>query len=65
MELLITYRDAAKYFESKGIKTSRGRADEILTVQEAGGYQLMAAKLDDELKELMDAPCDSPYLTIR
>lgn len=65
MEMLISFRDAAKYFASKGIVVARGGADEILTVQEAGGYQMMVAKLDDELKELWDAPCDTPYMTVR
>ena len=65
MEQLIVFKDSAKYFESKGIKVVRGVADEILTVQEAAGFQLMAARLDDELKELWDAPCDTPYMTVR
>ena len=62
---MISFRDAAKYFESKGIVVARGGADEILTVQEAGGYQMMVAKVDAELKELWDAPCDTPYMTVR
>ena len=33
MELLITFRDATKYFEGLGIKVVRGEADELLTVQ--------------------------------
>jgi len=65
MEQLISFRDAAKFFESKGIKAVRGCANELLTVQEAGGYQLMALKLDDEMKSLWDAPCDTPYYTVR
>ncbi|MGB7981346.1 MAG: dihydroxyacetone kinase subunit DhaK [Candidatus Nanopelagicales bacterium] len=64
MELLIAFGDAAKYFDSLGIKVVRGEADELLTVQEAGGYQLIACKLDDELKELWDAPCDTPYFRV-
>lgn len=65
MEQLITYRDAANYFASKGIKAVRGLAEELLTVQEAGGYQLNVLKLDDETKALWDAPCDTPYYTVR
>ena len=64
MEQLIAYRDAAKFFESKGIKPVRGLAEELLTVQEAGGYQMMALKLDDEMKQLWDAPCNTPYYTV-
>jgi len=65
MEMLITFRDAAKYFEGLGIEVVRGEAGEMLTVQEAGGYQLIGCKLDDELKELWDAPCDTPYFRVR
>lgn len=61
MEMLIAFKDAAKFFEAKGIKVVRGEATEMLTVQEAGGYQMIACKLDDELKALWDAPCDTPY----
>lgn len=65
MEQYISFRDAKLFLEGKGIKVVRGHAAEVLTVQEAGGYQLMALKLDDELKELWDAPCDTPAYTVR
>ena len=65
MEQYISFRDAKNYFEAKGITVARGHAAEVLTVQEAGGYQLMALKLDDELKALWDAPCDTPAYTVR
>lgn len=65
MEQYITFRDAKLFFEGKGIKVVRGHAAEVLTVQEAGGYQLMALKLDTELKALWDAPCDTPAYTVR
>jgi len=65
MEQYITFRDAKNFFEAKGITVARGHAAEVLTVQEAGGYQLMALKLDDELKALWDAPCDTPAYTVR
>ena len=65
MEMLITFRDAARFFEAKGIKVVRGETGEFLTVQEAAGYQLMALKFDDETKALWDAPCDTPYFTVR
>jgi dihydroxyacetone kinase-like protein len=65
MEMLITFRDASKYFEKSGINVVRGEAGEMLTVQEAAGYQLIAYKFDDETKELWDAPCDTPYYTVR
>ncbi|PLW77151.1 dihydroxyacetone kinase subunit DhaK [Cohaesibacter celericrescens] len=65
MEQLITFRDATGYFTSKGIKVARGEAGEFLTVQEAGGYQMIVCKLDQELAELWDAPCDTPHYRVR
>ncbi len=65
MEQYISFRDAKLFLEGKGINVSRGHAAEVLTVQEAGGYQLMALKLDDELTALWDAPCDSPAYTVQ
>ena len=65
MEQYVAFRDAKLFFEGKGISVSRGHAAEVLTVQEAGGYQLIALKLDDELKPLWDAPCNTPAYTVR
>lgn len=63
MEMFITFRNAAKYMERKGIKVAASHVGEMLTVQEAGGYQLLGAKLDKELKELWNAPCSTPFLS--
>jgi hypothetical protein len=30
-----------------------------------GGFQMFLAKMDDELIDLFNAPCDSPYWTVR
>jgi dihydroxyacetone kinase-like protein len=38
---------------------------EYLTVQEMGGFQMFVAKMDDELIDLFNAPCDSPYWTVK
>ena len=65
MEMFITFRNAAQYMERKGIKVVASHVGEMLTVQEAGGYQLMGAKIDKELKELWNAPCSTPFLSKR
>ncbi|WP_206597529.1 dihydroxyacetone kinase subunit DhaK [Polycladidibacter stylochi] len=65
MELLITFKDAKNYFEQAGIKVIQGEAGEFLTVQEAGGYQMIVCKLDEELKQLWGEPCDTPYYRVR
>jgi len=64
MEQYVSYRDASLFFESKGIKVAAGHAGEVLTVQEAAGYQLMALKADAEILELWNATCDSPAYTV-
>ncbi len=57
MELYIVLRHCNKVLESKGIEMARTLAGEYLTVQEMGGFQMIIAKLDDELLELWDEPC--------
>jgi dihydroxyacetone kinase-like protein len=44
---------------------ARALVGEYLTVQEMAGFQMFVAKMDDELLRLWDAPCDTPYLTVR
>ena len=65
MELYIVYRRVKSYLADKGIEVARSMVGEYLTVQEMAGFQMMVAKLDDELIQLWDAPCDTPYLTVR
>ncbi|MCT4509414.1 MAG: dihydroxyacetone kinase subunit DhaK [Tepidibacter sp.] len=62
MEQLIVYRKCHKYLESKGIEVVASVVDEILTVQEAGGFQMFIARMDDELLEYWNEPCKTPYL---
>lgn len=63
MEQFVAFRDAKLYMESKGMKVVASHVGEMLSVQEAGGYQLLAAKMDEELKELWNAPCSTPFLS--
>jgi len=65
MELYIVYRRLKQILDEKGIEIARGRVAELLTVQEMAGFQMFLAKMDGELLELWDAPCDTPYLTVR
>lgn len=65
MEQYIAFNDASDYFAEKGIKVAGGHANEVLTVQEAGGYQLMVLKADAEITELWNAPCDTPGYTVK
>lgn len=61
MEMLITYRAAVKYLETKGNEVTANMVADILTVQETGGYQLFIARMDDELLSYWNEPCRTPY----
>jgi dihydroxyacetone kinase-like protein len=65
MEMFIIFRAARKVLAAAGIEVARALVGEYLTVQEMGGFQMFLAKMDDELLSLWDAPCDTPYLTVR
>ncbi len=65
MELYIIFRHVKQFLADKGIEIARSLVGEYLTVQEMAGFQMFVAKMDDELLQLWDAPCDTPYLTVR
>jgi dihydroxyacetone kinase-like protein len=65
MELYICLRRVKQVLDSRGIALARSLVGEFLTVQEMGGFQLFAARMDDELIQLWDAPCDAPALVVR
>lgn len=65
MELYIVLSSVKQILDAKGITLARSIAGEFLTVQEMGGFQMCMARLDDELKALWDAPCNSPALTVK
>ena len=65
MEQLIVLRAVKKLLDAKGIELARSMVGEFLTVQEMGGFQMCIAKIDDELIELLDAPCDTPGWTVK
>ena len=65
MELFIVYRAVHRLLKERGIEPVSPRIGEYLTVQEMAGFQMFVAKMDDELIRLWNAPCDTPYLTVR
>jgi phosphoenolpyruvate---glycerone phosphotransferase subunit DhaK len=65
MELFIVFRRVHQILQEKGIKLARSKVGEFITTQEQGGFQLMIARLDSELLDLWDAPCDAPYFVVR
>lgn len=64
MELNIVFRKAYKELEAKGLQVVFGRIQEILTVQEQAGFQMIIAILDeDHIDYLKNKKADSPYWT--
>jgi dihydroxyacetone kinase-like protein len=64
MEMYIVLRACKKYLDRQGITLAAARCGEYLTVQEMAGFQMFAAKMDDELLALWNAPCHTPALTV-
>jgi dihydroxyacetone kinase-like protein len=65
MELFIIFRATRKVLADAGIEVARANVGEFLTVQEMAGFQMHIAKVDEEIIELLDAPCDTPFWTVR
>ena len=60
MELLILFKDTVEFLKAKGVEVVGSMVGEILTVQEAGGFQMNIAKWDDEFIRLWNTPCHTP-----
>ena len=60
MEMLVLYKDAVEYLKDKGIEVVGNMVGEILTVQEAGGFQMNLAKWDGEIEALWNTPAHTP-----
>jgi dihydroxyacetone kinase-like protein len=65
MEMYIVLRGCKKFLDSQGIRLATARCGEFLTVQEMGGFQMFAAKMDDELLRYWNAPCNTPAMTVK
>jgi phosphoenolpyruvate---glycerone phosphotransferase subunit DhaK len=63
MELLIVFRRVAHILQEKKIELARSAVGEFITTQEQAGFQLMIARMDEELLRLWDAPCNTPFFT--
>ena len=64
MELFIVFRRVHQILEQKQIRLVRSKVGEFITTQEQGGFQLMIARMDEELLRLWDAPCNTPYFVM-
>ena len=64
MELNIIYRKAHLELEARGMQVVFGRIQEILTVQEQAGFQMIAGILDeDHIDYLKNKAANAPYWT--
>ena len=64
MELNIIFRKAYKELEARGMEVVFGRIQEILTVQEQAGFQMITGILDaDHIDYLKNKSANAPYWT--
>ncbi len=63
MELNIVFRKAYRELESRGITVACSRIQEILTVQEQAGFQMIMALLDDDHIAYLNKQSNAPYWT--
>ena len=62
MELFIANRHLHEALRDRGIGVYRTMVGNYMTSLEMEGFSITLLKLDDELKALLDAPCDTPTL---
>lgn len=60
MELYIVNKKVNEMLQEKGIKIHKTFVGEFMTSLEMAGFSISLLKLDSELKELLDAPADTP-----
>ncbi|TDT50348.1 dihydroxyacetone kinase subunit DhaK [Fonticella tunisiensis] len=65
MDLHVAYRRVAQVLEEKKIKIYNSFVGNYATSMDMAGMSITLMKLDDELKELLDYPCDAPYCVIK
>jgi len=61
MELFIIYRKCEMFLKLMNIEIKANYIGELLTVQEQAGFQMFIARMDNELLDLWNAPCYTPY----
>ena len=64
MELYILYDEIENLLREKGIKVYKAFVGNYFTSLEMMGATFTAMKLDDELKELLDVPCETMGMTV-
>ena len=62
-EQLIIFRAVSKILKDKGVSIYMPHIGEYATSMEMAGLSITIFKLDEELKDLLAAPCKSPFYT--
>ena len=62
MELYILFNEVEAYLSQKGITIYRSYVGEYMTSLEMGGFSITLLNLDQELKTLLDHPCETAGL---
>lgn len=63
MDLHVCFRRVKQILDEKGIKLYKGLVGPFACSMDMAGMSITLVKLDDDLKELLDYPCDTPYFT--
>ncbi|WP_236898489.1 dihydroxyacetone kinase subunit DhaK [Clostridium beijerinckii] len=64
MELYIVNKKVNEILEEKGVKIHKTFVGEFMTSLEMAGFSITVLKLDSELKELLDAPANTPAFKV-
>ena len=64
LDQYICYRRVDQVLNEKGIKINRTDVGNFATSMDMVGMSVTLVKLDEEIKELLDAPCNTPYYKI-
>jgi dihydroxyacetone kinase-like protein len=62
-ELYVCFSKVADILKARGLKLHSTYVGEFATSMEMTGMSISVIKLDDELKPLLDKPCDTPFFT--
>ncbi|MCM3054881.1 dihydroxyacetone kinase subunit DhaK [Caldifermentibacillus hisashii] len=65
MDQYIMFRRVEQVLSEKGIKIYKSLVGNYATSMDMIGGSITLVKLDNEIKKLLDVPCDTPYLKIK
>ncbi len=65
MELFIIFRQVYHLLEERRIRVAKSLMGEFITTQEQAGFQLFVARMNKEMIDLWNAPCNTAFLTVQ